>query len=134
MTASWGNRDVLDVTLVRRDVVVEVSEQEIDRALALMDAMARDGLEGEEFRDTYTEAVAELIEAKREHREPLAAPEPAGEPGQMVDLMAALNESVAKARAGRGDGGHAGVHEMPSKRTAKKTPVKRTAREPRRSA
>jgi non-homologous end joining protein Ku len=28
--------------------------------------MTRDDLEGPEFRDTYTEAVARLIEAKRE--------------------------------------------------------------------
>jgi hypothetical protein len=32
--------------------------------------------------------------------------------------MAALNESVAKAKASRSDGGDADVHEMPTKRTA----------------
>ncbi|MFI8952644.1 hypothetical protein ACIGO6_40020 [Streptomyces sp. NPDC053750] len=118
---------------------VELSDEEIDGALALMDTMTRDDLEGDEFRDTYTEAVAELIEAKREHREPPATSEPA-EAGQLVDLMAALNESVVKAKAGRGDSGYADVHALPKKRTAKKTPAKKTTakktttRKPSRSA
>ena len=40
----------------------------------------------------------------------------------VVDLMAALNESVAAARASRGETQQdATVHEMPAKRAAKKT-------------
>ncbi len=119
---------------------VEVSEEEIDGALALMDTMTRDDLEGEEFRDTYTDAVAELIEAKREHREPPGAPEPAAESGQLVDLMAALQQSVSKAKESRREAtGHADVHDMPKKRAAKKPPAKKTAakktaRKPRKSA
>lgn len=120
---------------------VELTDNEIDGALALMDTMTRDDLDAPEFRDTYTEAVAELIEAKREHREPPAAPEPAADSGQLVDLMAALQQSVSKAKASRGEniGEHADVHEMPKKRAAKKAPAKKTAakktaRKPKRSA
>lgn len=119
---------------------VELSDEEIDGALALMDTMTRDDLDAPEFRDTYTEAVAELIEAKREHREPPAAPEPAAESGQLVDLMAALQQSVSKAKDARGENGaHADVHEMPKKRAAKKQPAKKTAakktaRKPKKSA
>ncbi|MFH8531466.1 Ku protein [Streptomyces tendae] len=119
---------------------VELSDEEIDGALALMDTMTRDDLDAPEFRDTYTEAVAELIEAKREHREPPAAPEPAAESGQLVDLMAALKQSVSKAKESRGETAeHADVHEMPKKRAAKKQPAKKsaakkTARKPRKSA
>ncbi len=118
---------------------VELTDEEIEGALALMDTMTRDDLEGDEFRGTYTEAVAKLLEAKREHREPAPAPEAAEESGQLVDLMAALNESVAKAKASRSDGGHAEVHDMPTKRAvktapAKKTAAKKTARKPRKSA
>ncbi|AKZ59987.1 Non-homologous end joining protein Ku [Streptomyces ambofaciens ATCC 23877] len=160
---AWSGRERLGLLRVREEAIVlhamrwpdeirdpssltpppvELTDEEIDGALALMDTMTRDGLEGEEFRDTYTEAVAELIEAKREHREPPAAKEePAAESGQLVDLMAALQESVSKAKATRGEdtGGHADVHEMPKKRTAKKGPAKKTAakktaRKPRRSA
>ncbi|MEU9521764.1 Ku protein [Streptomyces sp. NPDC048224] len=120
---------------------VELTDEEIEGALALMDTMTRDDLDAPEFRDTYTEAVAELIEAKREHREPAVAPEPAAESGQLVDLMAALKESVSKARETRGEdtGEHADVHEMPKKRAAKKAPAKKTtakktARKSRKSA
>lgn len=118
---------------------VELTDEEIDGALALMDTMTRDDLDAPEFRDTYTEAVAELIEAKREHRQPPAAPEPAAESGQLVDLMAALQQSVSKAKESRGeDPGHADVHDMP-KRTAKKQPAKKAtekkaSRKPRRTA
>ncbi|GAA4799397.1 Ku protein [Streptomyces ziwulingensis] len=117
---------------------VDVSEQEIDGALALMDTMATDDLTG--FRDEYTAALSDIIIAKREHREPAPVPEPAEPRAQIVDLMAALNDSVAKAREARGDGGDADVHEMPTKRAAKKQPAKKTAakkttaRKPRRAS
>ncbi|MDU0301924.1 Ku protein [Streptomyces sp. PAL114] len=156
---AWSGRERLGLLRIRDDVIVlhamrwpdeirdpssltpppvEVSDEEIDRALALMNTMTRDDLEGPEFRNTYTEAVAKLIEAKREHREPAPAPEAAEESGQLVDLMAALNESVAKAKASRSDGGHADVHDMPTKRAtnkapAKKTAAKKTARKPRKT-
>ncbi|MFF1631571.1 hypothetical protein [Streptomyces sp. NPDC058272] len=73
--------------------------------------------------------MEQLIEAKREHREPPRAEEPEV-PGKVVDLMAALKESVAKAQASRGE--DATVHEMPKKKapakqTATKQPAKKTA-------
>ncbi|GHB68179.1 non-homologous end joining protein Ku [Streptomyces viridiviolaceus] len=164
---AWSGRERLGLLRVKDDVIVlhamrwpdeirdpssltpapvDVSEEEIDGALALMETMAREDLEGEEFRDTYTAAIAKIIEAKREHREPPAMPEPAEQPGQLVDLMAALQESVSKARAARGEDTEADIHEMPApKKTAKKAPAKKTAakkttakkttpRKPRRSA
>ncbi|MFF8676001.1 Ku protein [Streptomyces sp. NPDC015242] len=155
---AWSGRERLGLLRVRDDVIVlhamrwpdeirdpgellplpvELSDEEIEGALALMDSMTREDLEGAEFQDTYTEALEQIIEAKREHREPPALPEPEGEPGQIVDLMAALTQSVQKARADRGE--DADVHDMP-KKTTKKQPVKKTAakkasgRKPRRSA
>ncbi|MEU5682319.1 Ku protein [Streptomyces rochei] len=108
---------------------VEVSEEEIEGALALMDTMTRDDLEGDEFRDTYTEAVAELIEAKREHGRPETVPEPEERPGQVLDLMAALQQSVSKAKESRGEddhaeGDHAEVRELPGRK--KKAPAGKT--------
>ncbi|MFC7994461.1 Ku protein [Streptomyces pilosus] len=156
---AWSGRERLGLLRVRDDVIVlhamrwsdeirdptellpppvEVSDDEIDGALALMDTMTREDLEGEEFRDSYTEAVQEIIEAKREHRELPAAPEPA-EPDRVVDLMAALQESVQKAKASRGE--DADVHDLPTtkkntakKATARKTAAKTSHRKPRRSA
>jgi DNA end-binding protein Ku len=157
---AWSGRERLGLLRVRDDVIVlhamrwpdeirdpsellpppvELSDEEIEGALALMDSMTREDLEGEEFQDTYTEALEQIIEAKREHREPPALPEPEGEPGQIVDLMAALTQSVQKARADRGE--DADVHDMPQKKTtakkqsAKKTAAKKTSgRKPRKSA
>jgi DNA end-binding protein Ku len=81
---------------------VELDEEEIERALLLIDSTPIYGLEGEEFADRYTEALEQVIEAKREGRDLPSAPEPTAMPGQVVDLMAALEESVAKARTARG--------------------------------
>ena len=157
---AWSGRERLGLLRVREDALVlhamhwpdeirdptellpppvEVSEDEIQGALALMDTMTRDDLEGEEFRDHYTEAMAQIIEAKREEKPLPEAPEPE-QPAQVLDLMAALQDSVAKAKASRGE--DADVHELPKKKTAakkgaakkqpaKKTTAKKTARRPR---
>ncbi|MFE4414669.1 hypothetical protein [Streptomyces sp. NPDC056821] len=55
-------------------------------------------------------------------------PEPEAEPGQVLDLMAALNASVQRAKASRGEG-EADVHEMPVPK--KKAAKKQSARKPR---
>ncbi|MFF5475444.1 Ku protein [Streptomyces achromogenes] len=146
---AWSGRERLGLLRVRDDVLVlhamrwpdeirdptellpppaEVSEEEIAGALALMDTMTVDRLEGPEFTDRYTEAIAQIIEAKREDR-PLPAAEEPKEPAQVLDLMAALQESVSKAKASRGDAGPADVHELPQpkkKTTARKPPAKQT--------
>ncbi|WP_406375718.1 Ku protein [Streptomyces sp. NBC_00647] len=164
---AWSGRERLGLLRVRDNVIVlhsmrwadeirdpaqlkpeevELTEGEIAQAEQLIDRLTRDDLKGEEFTDRYTEAVEQLIDAKRENREPPTAEEPEA-PGQVVDLMAALKESVAKAKASRGE--DATVHDMPrkktaankatAKKTAKKQPAKKaakktTARKPRRSA
>ncbi|MGY1579126.1 non-homologous end joining protein Ku [Streptomyces sp. MN13] len=152
---AWSGRERLGLLRVKDDVLVlhamrwpdeirdpsellpppvELSDDEIDSALILMDTMTRDDLEGDEFKDSYTEAIAKVIEAKREDREPPAAPEQE-KPPQIVDLMAALQESVSKVRASRGE--DAEVHEMPKpkkKTAAKKTAAKKTASRRPRSA
>ncbi|GAA2605260.1 hypothetical protein GCM10010304_63920 [Streptomyces roseoviolaceus] len=61
--------------------LVELSDDEIDRAPTLMDSMTRENLEGDEFQDAYTEAIAQIIEAKGEHRGTAADAE-AGAGGQ----------------------------------------------------
>ena len=99
-----------------------ISEEEIEQALALIDRMTQDDLDGPEFTDTYTDALAKVIEAKREDKPLPEASEPE-QPGKVLDLMAALNESVQQAKASRGE--DADVHEMPKKKTAKKQPAKK---------
>jgi DNA end-binding protein Ku len=100
-----------------------VSEEEIEGALALMESMSRDNLDGPEFEDAYTDALAKIIESKREDKPLPDAPEPEP-PGKVLDLMAALTESVQQAKASRGE--DADVHELPKTRTTKKQPTKKT--------
>lgn len=142
---AWSGRERLGLLRVKDDVIalhsmrwpdeirdpaellpepVELTEDEIDGALALMDSMTREDLEEPEFEDTYTDALAKVIEAKREDKPLPAVSEPEA-PGQVLDLMAALQESVAKARASRGE--DADVHEMPKKKAARKQPAKKAA-------
>ncbi|MGW3360331.1 non-homologous end joining protein Ku [Streptomyces bungoensis] len=106
---------------------VDVSEEEIEGALALMDTMTVDELVGEEFQDRYTEAMAQIIEAKREEK-PLPEPPEPEQPAQVLDLMAALNASVQQAKHSRGEpAGEAQVHELP-KAKKKAAAKKQTAR------
>lgn len=145
---AWSGRERLGLLRVRDDVIVlhamrwpdeirdpselvpppvELSEDEIEGALALMDSMARDDLDDPEFRDTYTEALAKVIEAKREDQPLPEVPEPATQPGQLVDLMSALQESVAKAKTARGEDTDV-QRPQPKAKTARKQPAKKTAR------
>jgi DNA end-binding protein Ku len=150
---AWSGRERLGLLRVREDVIVlhamrwpdevrdpavvdpptaDVSDDEIEGALALMDTMSRDDLDGPEFEDTYTDALAKVIEAKREDKPLPEAREPE-RPAEVLDLMAALTESVQKAKATRGE--DADVHQLPEKtaarKTAKKAPAKKAARKSR---
>ncbi|WP_405606486.1 hypothetical protein [Streptomyces sp. NBC_00076] len=110
----------------------EVSEEEIEGALALIESMTRDDLEGPEFAD----AMAKIIQAKREDCELPEVPEPE-KPGEVLDLMAALTESVNKAKAFRGEDTEGAVRELPKKKarakkaTAKKSTKKTSGHRPR---
>lgn len=110
----WHGRERLGLLRVRGDVIalhpaalvpppVQLDEGEIDEAVALIEAMTRDNLTGPEFTDHYTEALHTVIEAKQEDRQLPQSPAPAARPGQLVELMAALQESVSKTRAARGE-------------------------------
>ena len=79
----------------------------------------------EDYRDTYTDAVHKLLEAKAKN-EQLEEAEDAPAPTDVVDLMEALRESVANAKAGRGRSSTA--RKAPPKKTAKRAPAKKAAK------
>ncbi|MFJ4836374.1 Ku protein [Streptomyces sp. NPDC088747] len=146
---AWSGRERLGLLRVRDDVIVlhamrwpdeirdpselapdevELDEDEIRGAQTLIDSMTREGIDDAEFAvDGYTAAVEEMLDAKREHREPPQAPAAAEPKGKVLDLMAALSESVAKAKASRGESGDADVHELPKKKAAAKKTAKKPA-------
>lgn len=112
----------------------DVDEEELRTALELVDSLSADSLDSiPHLHDDYRQALKDLVEAKASGREPAAdtASGPAHD-ARVVDLMAALNESVEKARARRGESvdeqaDEATVHPLPP-RTAKKATRKDTAR------
>ncbi|MGW2261305.1 non-homologous end joining protein Ku [Streptomyces sp. NPDC001780] len=78
---------------------VTVREAELDLADALMDTLGSVDLDS--LRDDYREAVEEMIAAKAEG-EPAPKREPAAG-GKVIDLMAALENSVREAKGARGE-------------------------------
>ncbi|MFJ9590724.1 non-homologous end joining protein Ku [Streptomyces acidicola] len=96
---------------------VELSDDEIDEAMQLVDIWARDGLDELELSDRYTEALERVIEAKVAGQQLPEMPEPEARPTGVVDLMLALEESVAKAKEARG--------EVKPKKPAKKATARR---------
>ncbi len=78
---------------------VEVNEREIAMAEQLIGSLAAD-FQPERFHDTYREELLALIERKAAGEE-VAVPIPSAEPDRVVDLMAALEASVAAAKEAR---------------------------------
>ncbi len=81
---------------------VTVKPAELDLADTLMETLGEVDLN--DLRDEYHEALEELVAAKVSGATPTAEPgeRPAG--AQVVDLMAALKESVRSAKEARGEG------------------------------
>src|SRR6266568_2070041 len=75
----------------------EVSERELKMARQLIESLSTD-FEPEKYRDEYRERVLALIEQKAEGQEIVAQPA-AEEPAKVVDLMAALEASLAAAKS-----------------------------------
>ena len=77
---------------------VKVSPAELKMAENLVGMMAT-AFEPSEYKDEYKQAVLQLVEAKVQKKEIIAAPEPETET-TVVDLMSALKASVEKAKKG----------------------------------
>jgi DNA end-binding protein Ku len=107
---------------------VSPNEKELEMARQLIEALAGD-FEPEKYHDEYREQVNELIEKKAAGEEIVAEPM-TEEPAKVVDLMAALEESLARAGRGQGESRRAAARK-PAKAAAKKTKkagVKKAAR------
>jgi DNA end-binding protein Ku len=76
--------------------------QELKMAQLLLDTLAGD-YDPNEFEDDYAAAVQALVEAKLEGGEIKRTKEPAPSAGEVVDLLAALQKSVAAAKSARGE-------------------------------
>ena len=107
---------------------IEVTAAEITMAEQLISALEAD-YEPEKYTDGYRERVLELIQKKSDGEEILIADETAPEASsEVVDLMAALEASVAAAKEARGRHPSAGEKKKPAKKKAtKKAAAKKKA-------
>lgn len=92
--------DPAEIPELAESAGVELAERELRMAEQLIESLSTD-FEPDKFHDTYREAVLELIERKAAGEEVVAAAA-AAEPDRVVDLMSALEASVAAAKEARG--------------------------------
>jgi DNA end-binding protein Ku len=121
--------------IVARDELVpetdaEPSSKERTMATQLVESLSVDTFEPDKFHDEYREQLLELIEQKAAGKEIVATPE-AEQPAKVLDLVAALEQSLAKAKGAPGkkpaaDDGDAG--EASEEEPAEKKPARRRTR------
>ncbi|MFF3031632.1 Ku protein [Streptomyces rubiginosohelvolus] len=110
---------------VAPDGDVTVRDAELDLADALMDTLGE--VDMDSLHDDYREAVEELIAAKAsgEAVRPAESGDAGG--GKVIDLIAALENSVQAAKKSRGEAGDEGDGEMADVHPIKKTSGKSSA-------
>lgn len=90
--------EVVDQASLEIPSGIELSQRELDIAAQLVESLATDFVP-ERYHDTYREQLLALIEAKAAGQEVVTQAPPAEEEGEVVDLMAALERSLAAVRA-----------------------------------
>ena len=88
--------EVLEPESLRSAAEKEVAPKELEMAKALIDAMTTDW-EPTKYKDLYQTAVMEMIEQKAQQREPSSPPVAPRIPGNVVDLVAVLQQSLQRA-------------------------------------
>jgi DNA end-binding protein Ku len=111
---------------------VELTDRERQMARQLVESLAVDEFMPEKFRDEYREQVLDLIEKKAAGEAIVAEPEVEA-PAKVLDLVAALEASLAKADTAkdRHPSGTGAAEPAPAKKAAKKAtkqPAKKTAK------
>jgi DNA end-binding protein Ku len=124
--------EVLPPTAILTDdaEVAEPTERELDMARQLVEALATD-FEPEKYHDLYREQLQNLIDRKAAGEEIVAEPV-VEDAGKVLDLMAALEASLARA-GGDGDAGDdeelppAAEDKAPAKSAKKRTRARKSA-------
>lgn len=111
----------------------EVKDAEVKMARMLVETLAGD-FDADEFEDDYAEAVQAVVKAKIEGGEVQRTATSTKTGGEVVDLLAALQRSVAAAKTARGEEVPEAAAEQPAATkkpaagaAAKKSPAKKTA-------
>jgi DNA end-binding protein Ku len=87
--------EVRDFGEIDRGQSAKIKPGELDLALQLIDGLASDEFEPERFQDEYRHRVLDLVNQKVEGKE-VTAVGPQVQRAQVIDLMEALKESLAK--------------------------------------
>ncbi len=111
--------------------VGSATERELSMATMLIDSLSGD-YDASEFEDDYAQAVETMVQTKLEGGEVKEQPAAKDGSGEVVDLLEALQRSVDRAKASRGEPVSektSASSRAPAKKTAAKTstPAKKTA-------
>jgi DNA end-binding protein Ku len=130
--------EIRDPAALAPDADVTVRQQEVDMAQAYIETMTS-SFDPAEYTDEYAAALRALVDAKVAGRQ-IVSPQEAAQPAaEVVDLMEALRQSVARARArraGTAENAAPDAASEPSAQPAKatkrpaKTPAAKTKPEP----
>ena len=100
-TLMWPDEVRQAASTPRADV--DLRPQELMMAQSLIESLASD-FDPDQFEDEYAKALSELVDAKLEGAAPAPAAEvEGGASTEVVDLLTALQRSVDRARASRGE-------------------------------
>jgi DNA end-binding protein Ku len=88
--------EVMDREAIRPDEDIELSDRERTMARQLIESLASDKFDPDKYHDEYREQLLDLIERKAAGEEIVAPPAPEA-PAKVLDLVSALEASLAKA-------------------------------------
>jgi DNA end-binding protein Ku len=92
--------EVMDRDALRPEEDVELTEREREMARQLIESLAVDKFDVDKYHDEYREQLLDLIERKAAGDE-IVAPEPVEAPAKVLDLVSALEASLAKASSAK---------------------------------
>jgi DNA end-binding protein Ku len=119
--------EVMPVDALRPEDDVELTERERTMARQLIDSLASDKFDPEKYHDEYREQLLDLIERKAAGEEIVAPPAPEA-PAKVLDLVSALEASLAKAGTAKERHPSASATAPAKKTAAKATPAKKAAK------
>jgi len=105
-TMHFGD-EVLDPQEVTEVPEVKVDEREVKMAEQLISTLTSK-FKPDKYKDEYRHRVLEMVQRKAKGEKVVTQPAPAEKPGKVINLMAALEASLAEARKGGGGRGGAG--------------------------
>ncbi len=141
-TMRYADEVVARDGLVPSEEDVELSDRERTMARQLVESLATDTFEPDKYHDQYREQLLDLIQRKAAGEEIVAEPDVEA-PAKVLDLVAALEASLAKASSAKDRHPSAGARradaedddedvaangDAPSAKRAKRAPAKATAK------